>query len=957
MIYKTVEVRFFVLKIVGCCLFSFFSGQLLVAQHSAADSVLIRQASGFFRKAGDLYQKGDFLGSNRVLQQCIALREKVYGTNCIQNTSPLLNLANNYRLQGKLNHALALLQTAEQTAIQHYGNDYPGIGRIYQNIGRVLGEKEDFTSAYSYYQQAIELFTKDSASYYDKIRLTKESLISVLIKQKKFREAHEQIYNLLKSEHLNEIDFYDYLSEIYMGLQEYTKANCYFQKEIKSSSQQKESPFFYPNLALAYNNYANALIAQNRLEQVPALLDSAITILTQHYSSSSNLGRLYGNYGIYFLQLNVNGNSTRSLEQQRIKNLYAALAYLQKAVVAVSINFDNPDPLKNPPVDNALSSTELLKKVKYKAIAFSELAELQSDKDSKKSIAYYQKSLENYTLSTQLIHTLRTGFLSAESKLFLAENELPTYLNAIEISNILYDYTSDNRYLQSAFEYAEKSKSAMFLSAVRDIEAKAFGGIPDSLLSQEEEIKQELAFFHEQIFNESQHTAPDTEKLELWGSEVFRLDKLHEELTRHFEETYPKYHAFKYKNEVINIKDIQNNINSRQAILEYAINAPVDTIQQGFLTCFVITKKEAVLHSLPIDHTFAQDVENIQNFLINSNVHNTRKNQYAEYAVAAHRLYKQLIAPVAKYIKGKEITVIPDDKLAYIPFDALISKKPDTTRMDFHSLNYLIKDYAFSYSYSATLLFEYFKNKQQAPRDLLAVVPEYNPEKEDDRQSIWASLFPLSGANNEIKEISSQVKSDVLNANNALEKDFKKLAPEYDILHLAMHTVINDSIPMFSKLVFTNSMDSTEDNLLNTQEIYNMKLNARMAVLSACNTGTGQLRKGEGVMSLARGFLYAGCPSLIMTLWEVDDKSSAIIMKNFYRFLKKGKSKDEALRMAKLKHLENADPFKAHPYFWLSYVVVGNQSPLYNGNEVLAFIIIISILLIWLIADLLKRKK
>ena len=159
-----------------------------------------------------------------------------------------------------------------------------------------------------------------------------------------------------------------------------------------------------------------------------------------------------------------------------------------------------------------------------------------------------------------------------------------------------------------------------------------------------------------------------------------------------------------------------------------------------------------------------------------------------------------------------------------------------------------------------------------------------------------------------------------------------------------MHTVINDSLPMFSKLVFAIDGDSMNDGYLNTQEIYNMKFKARLAVLSACNTGSGKFRNGEGVMSLARAFLYAGCPSIVMTLWEVEDKSSSNLISAFYQELYRGSSKSEALRKAKQEHIRNADQLRAHPYFWSAYIVIGNQSPIkLNNGAIYLTIILIAI--------------
>jgi CHAT domain-containing protein len=200
------------------------------------------------------------------------------------------------------------------------------------------------------------------------------------------------------------------------------------------------------------------------------------------------------------------------------------------------------------------------------------------------------------------------------------------------------------------------------------------------------------------------------------------------------------------------------------------------------------------------------------------------------------------------------------------------------------------------------------------------------------RQQYLDQLYPLPGSKEEVHSINKIIGGQVFIDENATEHNFKQNAGKYDILHLAMHTIVDTDDPMYTKMVFTQTNDSVEDNFLNTYELYNMNLSARMAVLSSCNTGKGRLQKGEGVISLARGFMYAGCPSVTMSLWEVEDKSGSILMKYYYEFLKKGESKAEALQSAKLKFLDGADPLKSHPYFWSGFVVIGNHDSLFRNN-------------------------
>jgi CHAT domain-containing protein len=217
-------------------------------------------------------------------------------------------------------------------------------------------------------------------------------------------------------------------------------------------------------------------------------------------------------------------------------------------------------------------------------------------------------------------------------------------------------------------------------------------------------------------------------------------------------------------------------------------------------------------------------------------------------------------------------------------------------------------------------------------------------------------LKPLVNAQEEVSNVINIFHGDIFNNEKATESNFKLNSEGYDVLHLAMHTIIDDEDPMYSKMVFSMGNDSTNDGYLNTFEIYNLNLKAQLAVLSACNTGSGKIRNGEGIMSLARGFIYAGVPSIVMTLWEVDDKSGADIMTNFYSYLKDGQAKDKALQNAKLEYLSTASQLRAHPYFWSAYVNVGNSNPLRKSHKY-ELVIYASILFLAIFAFIFYRRQ
>jgi CHAT domain-containing protein len=532
----------------------------------------------------------------------------------------------------------------------------------------------------------------------------------------------------------------------------------------------------------------------------------------------------------------------------------------------------------------------------------------------------------------------------------LSQNQSATFSDAMQICYKLYKQTKQQQYIERAFELSERSKSSNLLASVKDLKAKEFGGIPDSLLVKESIFKSNIDNYTQMLFEESHNQTPDSQKINTYNAKIFKFTEAYNKLVDSFEKLYPRYYSFKYENKVVGIDEVQSRLSKKQALIEYFINEPADTTGEGELYRFVITKDSVNFCVENFDHTFLDNIQQVRDFLVSPNYLYTKKKDFVTYSLSSYRLYEKLLAPAVSKIYGKDLTVIPHDKLSYIPFDALLSELPDTTVMNFRNLKYLVRDYAINYSYSATLLYDFSEKKKSSSRSLIAFSPAYNPEKPylDPETSVQRFLSPLPAAREEVLGISRLIKTSSFLDDQAQEKTFKEKASGFDILHLAMHTIINDSLPMFSKLVFSESEnDSLEDGFLNTYEVYNMKLNARLAVLSACETGSGKLQKGEGVMSMARSFIYAGCPSIVMTLWQVEDKSGAQIMEDFYYFISKGKRKDVALRMAKLKHLEASDPLTSHPHYWLAYVNIGNPEPLKTSPDryLLIFLVVVGLLL------------
>lgn len=914
----------------------------------------------YFKEGRNEYRKGDFEKAEAYFQESLKLVVKLYGSEDLKMIQPYTNLGILQKNMGKYDEAIESYLKAESLIKNIYGENDGRLGMIYGNMGLVFKSKGDHSNAFEYQKSALRAFSADTVKFKEYIKSTEFNLAVSLKNLNRFTEAIQIATRNTKTKH-NDLKprYFGLLAETYMEIGNYALADNYYKESIKNWIKYY-NPEAY-GLGEVYNNYSSFLIEVEKYDSAQVYNERAEKIILKSYGPKSVFySNVQNNFGDILLNRDSEAVTIKDFRKKKKSNISKALAHYQKAAIAVIEDYDIEEPNSLPPIDNVISDIQLLTVLKKKANAFELLAEIyQSEMDYENYLRFNISALHTINSCTNLIHRLRIGYMNEESKLILAEKQESTFMDAISIAYRLYRFTKEKQYLLMAFEFTEKSKSASFLASVKDMEAKEFGSIPDSLLSREQYLKINISNYKELLFQENQLESPDSQKTNLYSAKIFQHSEEYNQLISLYEQKYPKYYSFKYENKVISIDEIQRKLKKKEAIIEYVVNEPTDTIHPGQLYQFTITKDNIDISLTNISYDYVKQIEFLHEFLSSSTYLFTRKDEFKKYCTTANDLYKILLAPVTEKISGKQITIIPDDKLAYIPFDALLSELPDTTMMNFRDLKYLVYDYPISYSYSSTLLFNFFETDKHVSKKLIAFSPKYGYNEDHSAFDINnEKLLPLPGANEEVSLLNDYITSDIFVDSMASEINFKTYAPDYDILHLAMHTILNDSLPMFSKLAFSKPTgNSKQDGWLNTHEIYNMKLNARMAVLSACNTGSGKLQKGEGVMSLARGFLYAGCPSIIMTLWEVEDLSGAEIMRSFYDYISQGKGKDDALRLAKLKHIKNADALKAHPHYWLGYVNIGNSDPLYSNNDIYFILVLVFALLLVITDQIIRRKR
>lgn len=642
------------------------------------------------------------------------------------------------------------------------------------------------------------------------------------------------------------------------------------------------------------------------------------------------------------------GEIERTLSEIYLANeLYSeALNYIDKAQhsqVGAEITFD--DSL----LDNIYKipfPLELLNSITTKGIILYEKNKLNpSEVDLKKTLAHY-------AIATELLYKLRATQRDEESKYDLGNITHRLSQHAVKICNTLFLKTQNKEYLHQAFLYAELSKSAVLFETIHNLKSMQVAGIPRNLTVMENGFKVQISYLKGEIFYEMQQGKnSDKKRIDELQGKVESISKEHNTLLKKLERNYPEYYNLKYSNKGVTLEELQKVLKPDEVFLEYVAT---DT----FIYVLAITSQAIKSQFKPLKRPLPYTIKKLQ--------HALRNNKADLYAIHGNILYESVIGDLSSFIKGKKLIIAPDAELNYIPFGVLPTNQPQlksTGASIYKQVHFLIEDHSIYYNYSAGM---FLLGKKTAPRSkpskkIATWAPNFTSmEAIIKDKGIGEKLRPLPGAQQEAQQIADMFSGRAYINEEASELRFKSEAGQYSVLHIATHGVLNDLDPMFSSLILKN--EASEDGILHAFELYNMQLNADLAVLSACNSGMGKLEKGEGIFSIARGFSYAGIPNIIMSKWPVSDWSTELLMKEFYRNLKKGLAIDVALQQAKIKYLnENRDNASLlAPFYWGGFVLSGNSTPIDSlKDDSLAYLWYIGgfILLAFLVFAFVKRKS
>ena len=853
---------------------------------------------------------------------------------------------------GNYNRAIKSSQLSLSTFLSKEDSSY--IADAYNLIGVGYYFLSNYDSTQVYYEKSYEikniLNTDDNElaiSAYN-LAITYEDLGRTTEALEMYKEAEKL---LVKNNNK-----YSFLSDIYIGITHLSFYNLDFDEAEKYGERAMEIGLevygeSHPNMTFVYTIYSNILEAKGKYDEAISLLTKTLKIRKETFGrdhkwtceSNYDLGNAYVLKKQYYL---AEKHYIIAIEiGERIDaqyNLAIAKFNLAKLYIDQNIKLEKAEELLFESLEKKLmilgskneEVTELYNLLAKKASLvgdssnfyyFIDEAQRSSNYDLNNlngltdldgametlnllsnfyEYKYYRTKDIEYLLSKydlidhelDLLRLMQKKFPSEGSKIYIANTFRHIFEDALSTCWILYYKTSkEYKYIVKAFTLSETNRNTTLLEGIQKSQIEKKVGIPNNLLILEQELQQKLAQIKLDIHTLKSNEVEDKDALNDYIDDRNVITNELDSLRKILKFKYPNISEDMNKGDAISLKDIQGVLDRETQILTYFLG-------EKNLFSLNITRENITFLKGDVSDKI---IENIN--VLKDDILNRRKT-----AKSSKDLYLFLLGQQMNPNKLKMV-IIPDNVLHYIPFEILQNEKNET----------LIKNYTISYAGSIKIYLE-LKNQffdYDLPNYWIGFSPQYEPSNS------------LSSTLNETIEISNLFDGKAFVGNDSSIKNFLENSKDHSIMHLAMHAEINDENPLYNRLIFS-------DGELTSSQIYFSDIKANLAVLSACNTGFGKLEKGEGVMSMARAFNYSGVPSIVMSLWQIPDKESKKIMISFYKHLKRGERKNEALKNAKLDYLSTTkDKNLRHPYYWSGFVLNGNTEALVpKKNEKYYFI-------------------
>ncbi|MEM1214807.1 MAG: CHAT domain-containing protein [Bacteroidota bacterium] len=593
---------------------------------------------------------------------------------------------------------------------------------------------------------------------------------------------------------------------------------------------------------------------------------------------------------------------------QRQDSLRQALNTYQKALTSVLPAYQPTDPWTLPQAEDIYPENTIQEALEHMADVFQKLHARDPQQ------RYLTTALACHDLIHEVERALRRSYRYESAKLGSLEETRTRTGKAIALAQQLYKITQDEDYLYRAFVFAERSRSSLLREAYRASRATQLAGISAADQAQEEDLQYAISEAEEALFDAQSQSGSDS-LVRAAKQQLFNAREALQQWVTQLENNNPRYYQLKYAETVPSVAEMRQLLGPNQRLIEYFTDKNqlyVFTLgQQELLTLHVLDQPDSLDQRIL---NWRRSIEEFQNAGVD------RTALMNAYRQGAYGLYQDLVAPLlTSEYDYTDWLVVTSGLLDLVPFEALLSADPNVNT-SLTGYPYLLQDYVISYSYSATLQWELHQLPMQG-EGRLGIAPAF------DGRAGWPRLSCSSGL---LERVLTGSTDNVQLAKNATAAAFRTAAGQYQLLHLATHAQANAEQGDFSFVVFSDGQGGYDS--LFAKDLYLESIPSELVMLSACETALGTLYNSEGVISLARGFHFAGARSVLTTLWRINENANCNLLEDFYAELDNGATKSAALAQAKRQYLTQADERAAHPVYWAGFQLLGNPRAVVMRN-------------------------
>lgn len=471
----------------------------------------------------------------------------------------------------------------------------------------------------------------------------------------------------------------------------------------------------------------------------------------------------------------------------------------------------------------------------------------------------------------------------------------------------------------------ENSKAFGIRAQLQNRKALSFSKIPDSLELHDQYLQSRIWAINS-LKSGTQKMTSELTEMEL------EIQKEWNQWQQQLALEYPEYYQLRYQPSSIDLTKVKNDLQRKeQSLLAYFIRD-----NNLLMVCYdgiQLESKEVLLIEGQLD-SIAEF-----NKLLSQRSFSHRLPELAHY------LYRQFFQPMEDHLSAN-ILLFPDDALATLSFDLLLSQLPEhppsqntvsqnrkvlghKTISNFKDYDWLINQYEFQYA----LHLSSYPKPSSKHQYRLAIAPGFSKDLKNMYQeemahsgqldSVFLAWLSTPWSLELVRRFEQEGWGITLTEDQATKANFLRLSANAEIIHFATHAQVNDEQPLKSFLALNPQPKENDDGYLLASDLYGLNLHSKLVVLSACQTGLGQYQRGEGVLSLAHAFQYAGSPSMVYSLWSIDDQQTNWVIDHLYQNLQNGGSVSTALRKAKLDYLQTHNGELTHPFYWGALLMMG----------------------------------